>query len=192
MEREECSGGRSGEGRAGGVGGPGEAPGAPGRLDPPAEVQAAASACLGGWAEVMAVEGARLWLLLESSWEEVERLEAVLETLLGAGREPGLALRPEEVVAGHAVAWPRPVLSRPSQDQAYNSSVALLARLMSGDWREQVLLSEERNYDFDVLITILMYWAHCGPRNCAVVRAPSLQPATPAPTLPSSPRTSSL
>ena len=39
----------------------------------------------------------------------------------------------------------------------YNSSVALLARLMAGGWREQVLLSEERNYDFDFLIMILMY-----------------------------------
>jgi hypothetical protein len=50
------------------------------------------------------------------------------------------------------------VLSRSSQDQVYNSSVALLARLMAGGWREQVLLSEERNYDFDFLIMILMYW----------------------------------
>ena len=45
--------------------------GRPGLLDPPAEVHGAASACLGGWAEVVAVEGARLWLQLDSSWEEV-------------------------------------------------------------------------------------------------------------------------
>ena len=31
-------------------------------------------------------------------------------------------------------------------------------RLMAGSWKDQVLLSEERNYDFDFLITILMYW----------------------------------
>ena len=29
---------------------------------------------------------------------------------------------------------------------------------MAGSWKDQVLLSEERNYDFDFLITILMYW----------------------------------
>ena len=52
----------------------------------------------------------------------------------------------------------KPVLSRPSTDSGYMSSVALLSRLMAGSWREQVLLSEERNYDFDFLITILMYW----------------------------------
>ena len=52
----------------------------------------------------------------------------------------------------------KPVLSRPSSDSGYISSVALLSRLMAGSWREQVLLSEERNYDFDFLITILMYW----------------------------------
>ena len=52
----------------------------------------------------------------------------------------------------------KPVLSRPSTDSGYISSVALLSRLMAGSWREQVLLSEERNYDFDFLITILMYW----------------------------------
>ena len=52
----------------------------------------------------------------------------------------------------------KPVLSRPSSDAGYISSVALLSRLMAGSWREQVLLSEERNYDFDFLITILMYW----------------------------------
>ena len=52
----------------------------------------------------------------------------------------------------------KPVLSRPSSDSGYISSVALLSRLMAGSWRERVLLSEERNYDFDFLITILMYW----------------------------------
>ena len=49
----------------------------------------------------------------------------------------------------------KPVLSRPSTDPGYISSVGLLSRLMAGSWREQVLLSEERNYDFDFLITIL-------------------------------------
>ena len=52
----------------------------------------------------------------------------------------------------------RGVLARPSQDPAYSASVSLLSRLMGGAWREQVLLSEDRNYDFDFLITILMYW----------------------------------
>ena len=63
--------------------------GCPGLSDPLTEVQTATGACLGGWAEVV-VEGARLSLQLESSWEEVWRLEAALETLLGAGQEPGL------------------------------------------------------------------------------------------------------
>ena len=76
----------------------------PGSPDPLADVQTAAGACLGGWAEVMAVEGTRLWLQPESSWEEVWRLEKVL----GVGREPGLALRLKEVEAGLAPACLHP------------------------------------------------------------------------------------
>ncbi len=80
--------------------------GCPGPPDPLGDVQTAAGACLGGWAEVMAVEGTRLWLELVSSWEEVWRLEAALEKVFGAGREPGLALRPEEVEAGRGLPPP--------------------------------------------------------------------------------------
>ncbi len=76
----------------------------PGSPDPLADVQTAAGACLGGWAEVMTVEGTRLWLQPESSWEEVWRLEKVL----GVGREPGLALRLKEVEAGLAPACLHP------------------------------------------------------------------------------------
>lgn len=94
--------------------------GRPGPPDLPAEVKAEAGKCLGGWAKVVAVEGAKLWLQLESSWEG---LEAALETRLGAGREDGMVLRPEEVVAGRAVAcldprtaaWRRGRVLRPLQ-----------------------------------------------------------------------------
>jgi len=72
----------------------------------------------------------------------------------------------------------KPVLSKPSSDSGYISSVALLSRLMAGSWREQVLLSEERNYDFDFLITILMYWkkekGHSGSGEKVETSAPNL------------------
>ncbi len=104
--------------------------GCPGLSDPLAEVQTATSACLGGWAEGVAVAGARPWLQLESSWEEVWRLEAALETLLVAGQEPGLALRTEEVVAGLAVdclhlrtaAWRRGRMLRPTRPGPWTST----------------------------------------------------------------------
>ena len=51
----------------------------------------------------------------------------------------------------------KPVLSRPSTDQTYLASVEILTKLMNSPWEEQVLISEEKNYDFDFLITILMY-----------------------------------
>ena len=52
----------------------------------------------------------------------------------------------------------KPVLKKESSDEAYNQSVAVLTKLMSASWDDQVLLSEDRNYDFDFLVTILLYW----------------------------------
>jgi len=52
----------------------------------------------------------------------------------------------------------KPIFSKTSTDPVYNTSVTNLTKLMSAQWDEQVSLSEENAYDFDFLITILMYW----------------------------------